>query len=65
MREHIRYNWPLYAVLIGIAILVGLLGVVFAEKQRRAEICLDRGMLVVETAAGARCAAPASMERIR
>jgi hypothetical protein len=64
MREHIEDNWPLYGVAFCILVLILLLVVAFAEKQRRAEVCFDRGMVVVETPAGGRCVAPAALERI-
>jgi hypothetical protein len=62
--EHIKYNWPLYAVLVCFLGFIILIAVILTEKQRRAEACLDRGMVVVNTSAGGRCAAPNSLERI-
>lgn len=62
--KHIESYWPAYgAATCAIGLLVLVFGVV-AEGQRRAEVCLDRGMVVVDTSAGGRCAAPDTLERI-
>lgn len=64
MREHLKYFWPVYGVAICIFAVLVLIVLVVEEKQRRAEVCLDRGMVVVDTSGGAYCAAPAALERI-
>ena len=35
------------------------------EYQRRVDYCFDRGMVLVDTAAGYRCAPLYSLERVR
>lgn len=49
---------------IGLILLLVLCVGTIAEGKRRAEVCLDRGMVVVDTSAGGRCAAPDTLERI-
>jgi len=64
MREHLEDHWALYAALICIFGLCFLLVVVLVEEQRRNNVCFDRGMVLVDTSAGAYCAPLNTLQRI-
>ena len=65
MRDHFKDLWPAYVILS--LMLTGMfLAVHFgAEEQRRINYCFDRGMVLVDTPAGKRCAAIHSLEPVR
>lgn len=65
MRYHFQDFWPMY--LIGF-LFIGLMAILInasIEYQRQVDYCFDRGMVLVDTAAGYRCAPLYSLERVR
>lgn len=63
MTDYIKY-WPLYVAGILLCFLaLVLLGLAWEDKARTAR-CQDRGMLLVSTPAGERCAPLWALERI-
>ena len=65
MRAHFSEYWGGYAFTCGlIGIFLLFTGAVSNEKAQT-NYCFDRGMVVVKTDAGPRCAPLYSLERIR
>ena len=62
--EHIEDYWFFYVAVA--ALMLMFTGIVIAvnKSEQWAEACLERGMILVDTDAGGRCAAPNSLERI-
>jgi hypothetical protein len=66
MTDHLEKHFPMYLVSGLCLVLVLLLSAVALEEKarKRAEAyCQDRGMLVVQTPAGERCAPLWALER--
>lgn len=62
--KHIEDYWPTYGATICAVGLLVLATATIVEERRQGKICLDRGMVVAVTSAGAYCAAPDALERI-
>jgi hypothetical protein len=65
MRDHFGNYWFLYAAasLFGLMITIAVNANI--TEQRRINYCFDRGMVLVDTPAGKRCAEIHSLERVR
>jgi MinD superfamily P-loop ATPase len=65
MRDHLSEYWALY--LIGAVFGFLSIAIVNASnnEQQRINYCFDRGMVLVDTPAGKRCAAIHSLEPVR
>ena len=65
MRDHLEDNWGFYAVGLVLVAFIWLLVASLAHTHAQRGYCLDRGMILVETEAGPRCARLDALERIR
>lgn len=61
MRDHLEDYWGFYLFAAAIAFLLFLLFRAGDLEQRRVNYCFDRGMVLVDTPAGKRCAMIYSM----
>lgn len=65
MRDHLSEYWPIY---VGLAVSgVMICAVISASNadQARVNACFDRGMVLVDTPAGNRCATIVSLQPVR
>ena len=65
MRDHFGNYWFLYvaASLFGLMITIAINANI--TEQRRINYCFDRGMVLVDTNAGNRCAPINTLQRVR
>lgn len=61
MRDHLEEYWPMYAFIGLFALLIAVAFHASELEQRRVNYCFDRGMVLVDTPAGKRCAMIYSM----
>ena len=65
MRDHLSDFWPCY---VGIAVFGLMICAVISAsnaEQARVNACFDRGMVLVDTPAGNRCATIVSLQPVR
>jgi hypothetical protein len=56
--------WFIYVTIAVVIFLTTLVVIATNEGERRVGVCLERGMILVDTPAGAYCAAISSLKRI-
>jgi len=64
MTDYIEKYWPVYVAGLLLCFLVLILLGLAREDTARTAYCQDRGMLLVSTPAGERCAPLWALERI-
>lgn len=65
MRDHLSNYWPGYLVAVLLIAFAAIAANASIEEQRRVNYCFDRGMVLVDTGAGKRCAPLYSLEKVR
>lgn len=65
MRKHLSFFWPGYVGFALLGILIFMVVSAGNAEQARVNACFDRGMVLVDTPAGKRCAHIHLLEKVR
>lgn len=65
MRDHLSEYWPLYVAFAICAVMICAVISAANAEQARVNACFDRGMVLVDTPAGNRCATIVSLQPVR
>lgn len=65
MRDHLSDYWPLYIAAALAFIMACFVVTASNAEQANVNACFDRGMVLVDTPAGNRCAPINTLQRVR